>query len=486
MIEKIRPKPVLIEHEVSNLGKLNINLHGVAAEFYNQTDSDGLIDYLKRLDHLGFISKSHPGNHHKRWDYVCLQLFLIQKLKHSFFNSGLNSTSIIGGHEISNQELLQFFILLANIGHLEGTISGEKALFDYLKEHKALKSEFLININKHEDLKKICEHVLNTNDYYKFKYLISLNYVLSKPANSKSMEALKALMKSYLFGDERVEKLRSIYFRVRRICFVYLDSHHCHTPLQLNISKILINIFNYDELFNPVEHDYDKILDVSETVLTKQVYISPISSLTYKRNYDTFYSYLAKYINGGTKINYSNFLMSFLKGRREKYELQFADSKKVWTLQFYLAKDSLRILDVPVNQDFENFIAHLFEQEKRLQLMLTSRVNKNCASIVIQYDMRRTLLFFTFIINREITDNQFRFLIKNFSNVVHEIISSFKITSTNLPDPFKSELLKRFRNDIIRRHFLYLLKILFEKKNRLNLYLKFQYKQVQDKVNKGK
>jgi hypothetical protein len=486
MPQETKPKPILITHELSNLGRLNINLYGIAAEFYNQADSDGLIDYLKRLDHLGFISKSHPGNHHKRWDYVCLQLFLIQKLKHSAFNSGLNSSSIIEGHEISNQELLQFFILLANIGHLEGTISSEKALFDYLLHNSAVKSEFFVNINKHADLRLICEDVLNTNDYYKIKYLISLNYVLSKPSNSKSIAALKALIKFYLLGDEKVEKIRNIYFRVRRICFVYLDSYHCHTPIQLNISKILVNIFNYDELFNPVEHDYDKILDASETILTKQIYISPISSLTYKINYNAFLSYLATYTIGKTKIDYSNFLISLSKRRKEKFELQFADAKKTWALQFYITKDSLKILETSANQDFDNLINYLFIEETRLQSILTDRVNKNCASIVPQYDMRRTLLFFTIIIKKDLSNAQLKILIGNFSFTVHEIITGFKIPTPNLLEAVKIELIRSFRNDLIRRHFLYILKILLEKENRLNLYVKFQYKQEQNKINKSK
>jgi len=449
-------------------------------------DKDGLIDYLKRLDHLGFISKSHPGNHHKRWDYICLQLFLVQKLKHSSFNTGLGSKIKILDEEVSNQELLQFFILLANIGHLEGTISSESALLNHIRNNQSIKDEFLSNINKYPFFQTIAQQIISANDAYKLKYLVSLNYFLNKTANPKLIASLESIVKSYLMGDEKVAKIRNIYFRVRRICFVYLDSHHCHTPLQLNIAKILINIFNYDEIFNPVEHDYDKILDASETILTKQIYISPSSSLTYKINYEAFLAFLTKYSIGATKINYSDFVVSLHKGRTEKFELKFPDTENVWTFQFYLAKDSLKIFDIPVNHDFDNIINGLLNKEIQLQSILTDKLKKKNAKIVVQYDMRRTLLFLTFIVKKHLTTKQAKVAIKNFSFTIHEILASLNIPSLDFPIDIKTEIRRSFKNDIIRRHFLYLLKILLEKDNNFNLYIKFQYKQEQEKINRGR
>lgn len=55
----------IISHELSKFGKLDIALHAKSTVFYNQLENDRLIDYLKNLEHLGFISKSHPGNNDK-------------------------------------------------------------------------------------------------------------------------------------------------------------------------------------------------------------------------------------------------------------------------------------------------------------------------------------------------------------------------------------------------------------------------------------
>lgn len=477
---------ILLTHEVSNLGRFNINLHGVAAEFYKLALKDGLIDYLKRLDHLGFIAKAHPGNHHKRWDYVCLQLFLFQKLKHSNFNTGLNSANKIGAIEVSNLELVQLFVLVANVGHLEGTVSGEKALFDFLVQNESKKLEFLKSINQYQSFSGIAKKIFDDNDFYKIKYLIALNYLLSKQANENIISAIEHFLMSYVVGNEKTEKLLNLFHRVRRICFVYLDSHHCHTPLQLNISKILINIFNYDELFNPVEHDYDKILDASETVLTKQIYLSPLSSQTFKTNYDAFILYLRKYIDGGKKVNYNNFLISFLKGRREKFELLFPNQEQYLPLQFYLSKDALKIFDTPYNHDFESFVKKLFDEEKSIEKTLKNLLPKGEYKMTVQYDIRKTLLFFTFIVPKSLNQNHFKIFINNFCQAVNRILQIIAVPSSeNIPQNFIDELIKGVRNDIIRRLFLFILKLLFETNNRLNLYIKFQYKQVQNKINKN-
>lgn len=245
-------KPILVSHELSNVGKLDISLHGIAATFYDQLNSDGIIDYLKDLNHLGFISKSHPGNNHKRWDYVCLQLFLLQKLKHSTFKTGLNSNTEVDGRSASNQEILQTFILFANIGHLEGTLASEKGLHDFLAQNSGAKDDFLKEIGKTSDFTEIIDKVFLQYDFYKIKYLVGLNYVLANVTDVRVLQAIKLVLKKYLSNDDsKFEKLRTLFLKIRKVSFIYLDSFHCQTPIQVNLSKILVNIFSYDALFNP-------------------------------------------------------------------------------------------------------------------------------------------------------------------------------------------------------------------------------------------
>lgn len=476
-------EPVLLTHELANLGRLNINLYGVASEFYLQAAKDGLIDYLKRVDHLGFISKSHPGNHHKRWDYVCLQLFLLQKLRHKSFNTGLAKNTTVGSKQVSNLELVQLFVLLANIGHLEGTIATEKALFDYLKANEKHRNDFLSAFKNYPELMTVATQMFNGHNPYNLKYLIALNYALQK-SNETVIDAIHSIFELYISQVDEVSKLRNIYYRVRRVCFVYLDSHHCHTPMQLNIAKILINVFNYDELFNPIETDYDKILDDSETILTKQIYISPISSLAFKLNYDSFFQYLKLYSVGGKQIDFRTFLLSLVtNNRRIKFELK-NPTPEFFCLQFYLSKDAFRIGDMPLIRDLEGFTSRLYAMRHNLDRILHRKVKKSNASIVIQHDMRGTLLFFTFLFKKQPSITEFKYVFKNYGDAMREILNLIVISEDMLMAPFNDILTRNLKKDLIRRFFLYILQMLLQKQDELNLYVKFEFKQEPRKHNK--
>jgi|SRR5690554_2413493 len=175
----------IISHELSKFGRIHIALHAQSNVFYEQLESDGLIDYLKGLNHLGFISKSNPGNNHKRWDYIMLQFYILHKLKDEVFRTGLSSN-----HRIDNQKqtsglvILQIAILFANIGHLKGTLSSEIALLNFLENNEDQKNIFLNKINLSENWKSFADNIINNKDYYKVKYLIALNYILEKDTDS--------------------------------------------------------------------------------------------------------------------------------------------------------------------------------------------------------------------------------------------------------------------------------------------------------------
>ncbi len=325
---------------------------------------------------------------------MTLQLFLIQKLKHSAFNTGLTSTVTIAGHDVSNQELMQIFILFANIGHLEGTIATEKALLDFLKQDEVAKEAFLSGINKHPTLDQMAVDIILGDDPYKIKYLIALNYVVKSSPSDALVAGLSAIAKRFIAPSQQTEKLKTLYYKVRRICFVYLDSLHCLTPLQINISKILISIFNYDVIFNPVEHDYDKVLDACETVLTKEMYISPASILAYQHNYDLFKNYLQKYSIGEHCIDFSDLQRSLLFGRQEFYKVEFADPKKYKVLQFYVARESLTFGEIAFTGQFLGLVDQLYASEGLINACLQGGLEPGDIRFVILHDMRKTLIFF--------------------------------------------------------------------------------------------
>src|SRR5690606_7733152 len=112
-------------------------------------------------------------------------------------------------------------------GHLEGTLSSEKGLFDFLEQNSKAKADFLHNITKDDELSTLADKILRTYDFYKIKYLIALNYVLGSETAPRILAAIKTILAKYVNNDDgKFDRLRNLYFKVRKVAFLYLDSFH--------------------------------------------------------------------------------------------------------------------------------------------------------------------------------------------------------------------------------------------------------------------
>lgn len=142
-------KHTKIKYNIPQLGKIQAVVYGqYAKKCYEYLEKENYIEKLKNIDQLGIIRKSLEGVHHTRWEYVVLQLYLINKLKDKKMGLGINSNIQINieGEEfkISCVEIIQIWILLLNSGHLYGTFSSEIGILEYLKQNKEMKEKFLI------------------------------------------------------------------------------------------------------------------------------------------------------------------------------------------------------------------------------------------------------------------------------------------------------------------------------------------------------
>jgi hypothetical protein len=136
--------------------------------------------------------------------------------------------------------------------------------------------------------------------------------------NVKDAEIKKIILlffKNALIDDEpKLRKLKWIFHKVRQISFIYLDSFNSDFPFQIDISKILLNIYNYKTLFNPNSFDFETFFDSGETTLTKKLYISPKAANALHANSVHFNSYLKKQLlkRGYNKLEFNDFLKSFI------------------------------------------------------------------------------------------------------------------------------------------------------------------------------
>ncbi|MEN8928330.1 MAG: hypothetical protein ABF242_09465 [Flavobacteriales bacterium] len=476
----------IISHEISKLGKVDIALHHHSTDFYLILEKHGLIDYLKNLDHLGFISKSHPGNNHKRWDYIMLQLHIIHKLKDEIFRTGLSSNhSIDKKNQTSGIVILQIAILFANLGHLNGTLAAETELIHFIKNNPKKKKEFFEEISKSKDWSQFANNIIDKNDYYKSKYLVALNYLLKNVKDKEIQKIILLFFKNSLIDDEpRLRKLKWIFHKVRQISFIYLDSFNSDFPFQVDITKILLNIFNYKNLFNPNSFDFESFFDSAETTLTKKLYISPKAINAFHINSVNFNDYLKKQISkrGNNKLEFNDFLKSLISRDVKPFDILSPNDNKCH--QFYISKDDIEIFGMKRTLfNYEEAVIKNYEERIDFESLINRNLLKKPSNVCLIHDGRKTLFFINLIVNQSQigSEEQNQFLL-NYLNIHYKFLEKFKFTSPI--SNFKIYANIFFYKHYTRKIFLQLFKIIFKCEYDLSAYIKFDNHQLIHKLTK--
>lgn len=467
-----------LSHEISKYGRLDVAIHGKAEFFYNELESLGLIDYLKGLDHLGFISKSHPGNNHKRWDYVILQLYLLHKLKHNVFKNGLSSSHrITEGYEISGLEILQVAVLFSNIGHLPGTLASEKSLFKNLQRYPQRKSDFLSFVNQDSRWQDYVDKVFEDYDYYKVKYLCALNLVYKNFNDQQLKDILHLFFSKSIEEDNRsLGKLKWVFLRVRQLSFIYLDSYNSDFSFHIDITRILLNPFNYKSLFNVNSKDYEDYFDSIETTLSKKLYISEKSSQDLIHNEKKFEEYLDKEFKrtGSNKLDYKNLVISLFDRSVRKFQVERSDNNHCY--QFYISKEDTNIFGTTFTFfDWKSAQNNLYTKEDELTTSLNKSLSSKDHRVCLIHDQRKKLLFNNLVVKREsIGESDFLQFLLNYVNVHKDVLKEYK-PSDSLAATLRPIAYSNLSVHYCRKVMSHLLKLCFKQQTdeELSIYIKF-------------
>lgn len=470
----------IISHELSKFGKLDIALHAKSTVFYNLLEEDGLIDYLKNLEHLGFISKSHPGNNHKRWDYIMLQFYILHKLKDEVFRTGLSSNHKIDDqNQTSGLVILQIAILFANIGHLKGTLSSEIGLLNYLEQNPSFKTDFFNKIDLSQKWKPFADNIFENKDYYKIKYLVALNYLLERNTDPLVEKIIYLFFKNSLIDDDpKLRKLKWIFHKVRQVSFVYLDSFNSDFPFHIDITKILLNTGNYKTVFNPNSFDFDAFYDSCETTLTKKLYISEFASLLLEHNRSSFIEYLGKEVTrkGSNKLEFNNFLCSLYNRNVKSFEITNPKNQKCF--QFFLSKEDIEFFGI--KQELFNYQTASLENyrnESSLNTLLNKNLTEKTHRVSLIHDGRKSMYFNNLILNiSDIIEAEQKQFLLNYFNVHKQFVEKFEYIG-NFPN-FKTIATTFLFKHYSRKVFLQLTKILFKYDYQLSAYIKFDNQQL--------
>ena len=280
---------ITFNYHLPQLGRLNIMLYPYATQCYNLLDNYGHIERLKNIDQLGVIRNVYQGAHHPRWEYVVLQLNLINRLKNLNNAKGLglsSKTTKFLEYIPSGAEILQLWVLLLNSGHLPGTFASERALLRTLKESSELRRVFKSGLISNK--KDLFNKILDYEDIYSLhKILISFHldrykrFTEYNVGESKFSDFLQEILDFYLFEPdkkslaERRYRLKSTFQRIRQISYLFLDSQYAPFPVNFDLSKIFLNLEDYyDDIFVKPESQMIKTLMAFDDLLSTSLYHS--------------------------------------------------------------------------------------------------------------------------------------------------------------------------------------------------------------------
>ena len=277
-----------LTYNVPGCGTLTANLFKYTCSLRDFLQFYEHIDRFRRINQLGKLSEVFQGVHHKRYDYVFLQLALISELcKNKKSDFGLSAErefcgelSEMGKHP-SMGELLQCLAILTNIGYLEGTFATARAWLTYLKNDKEKYNFFKSGLDPQD--RPLLKSIVDNYDYYRFNTILGLFFLQRyKRKSNEHVEFASKLLRLYANHDRtdiKQAELFELYRTIRTISFITLDSFYAPVPFNLELSSILLGFETLYESLFVKNTTYRIALKNLERVLQDSVYLSSDSCL---------------------------------------------------------------------------------------------------------------------------------------------------------------------------------------------------------------
>lgn len=301
-----------ITYNLPGYGLVEATLYNYTVEIWKFLRSYHHDKQLRQTDQLGALREVYPGAHHTRYEYVIAQLALVTELCRSkgpqgevFSLSAKTNESDFGclshfGGPPTKGEVIQVLIILANIGHLPSTFSGERALLHWFREGSAARSAFRKGLPKED--RKSFDAVLQSFDIYRFNYYISLfllNRYRRKKNGSEIVDLCQRILRGYLQreNDDASNKMQPawrLYRAIRRLTYLTLDSLYTPVPLSVDLSSIFRSIDHHRKQVFTERTSFDDALSGFEHVMRDSIYLSPRALLQMAATSSSTYSKLSK------------------------------------------------------------------------------------------------------------------------------------------------------------------------------------------------
>ena len=272
-----------IEYFLPPLGPVVAELHQESKDLYLALSRTKELDRLKSISQLGIVPQAFESARHTRWEYISLALHIIRVCK-TDTRLGLNSkVSLPSGYTVSSaQELLQCWMLLLHIGHLQWTFTSEKLLFEQLQLDGDVGQQHLEQLLESVPAgppRIWAISILEKTLYYQY-YQILAFYRLQRISTTEEMRSLwQNILFAYVSQDDNESKAlsnaRTHFKSIRRLSFLYLDAEYSPTALSLRLPHILNSPSEMERLLDQRSLGYNDELNGLENFLTRNVYLAP-------------------------------------------------------------------------------------------------------------------------------------------------------------------------------------------------------------------
>lgn len=218
---------------------------------------------LQSLSQLGAIQLAWAGARHTRWEFTVLCLELLRRAVNLPRVPMTSRVRLHGGTPVSSyRELLQTWLLLLGVGHLEWTFTAERALLNAIvrEADRGKKSAYeeLVESAHTPDGRDWARKVLAEERFYQLYQLLSFYRIKSVTPErfpQEKREELLRILDAYSV-DRRVEpsaipRARELFRRVRRLAFLTLDAEFTPSVLAINLGRALNDEHTLERLLIP-------------------------------------------------------------------------------------------------------------------------------------------------------------------------------------------------------------------------------------------
>lgn len=242
----MKNKIIQLEYNINGIGIISPIIYPFASDLYNNKKFN-LEKKMKETNQLGAIRFIHNGAHYTRYEYVLLQIMLINFIKNnskwglgSKFNfSSLGISDQIEYKEnITGAEILELIILFSNMGHFKDTFSSNKVWFHCVYTNKSgIKNSLKKGLKK--EGKELLDKLIKTSGYQKIQWINTI-YILSRSKEFNDYRIICEKIYEKILNKEN-DKWLDIYSKVRKVSYVVLDSHFSNIPVSISLQNVLFN-----------------------------------------------------------------------------------------------------------------------------------------------------------------------------------------------------------------------------------------------------